>query len=183
LHSLEWFLSNWKTNAVTPKVPNHKEKVVSQEVSKSSVSTIACQTIDAALPHGSYKVRKEGLGNRSPLLLKPAQQFLQIGWRGMIGPDLALKLIPKVLDWVQVRATGRPRQLVHSCLLQELCAHPGTVRRGIVVLEDGTRPHLPEGWDDKGSENLVAVPNSSQTTDHVVEGSPMASTNASPNHH
>lgn len=147
------------------------------------MATVGIQAFTATLPHGVHQSSNGRLGDVIPLLLKPSQQLTSIGGRRMIRHQSPTKLIPQMLDWVEIRADGRPGQPVHSCLLNEGIDGSGTVWPSVVVLEDGIMPDLLESRDDQRLQNFRHVPVSIQVPIDVVEGSPVVPADAAPYHY
>ena len=68
------------------------------------------------------------------------------------------KLIPQMFNWVEVWTHGRPFHPLHSHILEVLSDDPGSVGASVVILEDGSRSHIPKIWDRHWLQNLVPIP-------------------------
>ena len=105
---------------------------------KLSVPRVAAsgfQHSSHAAAHAPDQVVQEFLGNQVPLSLKQISQLPKV-CRLSVTANSSAKAIPCVLDAVQIRGVGRPRQRLDALIPLEFLDNCSTVWRGVVILQD-----------------------------------------------
>ena len=100
----------------------------------------------------------------------------------MVCPNSAAQLVPEVLYRVQVRRACWPLQAVDLLLLEELIDNPGSVRPGIIILENGASAHGLQSGDDDGLQNVVPVAVAGQVALNSVERCSVGPPHSTPHH-
>ena len=63
--------------------------------------------------------------------------------------------VTDVLDWVQVRKTGRPVHSINAFIMQALLTHLSHMRPSIFMHQKEPRTHCTSIWSHNGSEDLI----------------------------
>ena len=73
-------------------------------MSIAGMPSIGCKAFSPAIAHGVNQWCKECLRDGNPFLLKELKQLVEVSWRWVMFLNPAPQLVPKVLNWVHIRA-------------------------------------------------------------------------------
>ena len=133
-------------------------------------------------PHAGHQPCHALQWDGVPLFDKDLSQFSQCRLIRHSCAYSTTKLVPQMLNRVQVRAVHRPLHPRHSLLLQVFRDDPRSVWAGIIILEDGVWSEIAQVWDDHWPKNVVPISLGVQVSINDDQLCLPLSRNATPHH-
>src|SRR5215218_5834573 len=97
---------HWNTFVSTFKFPCISSSIL-------RMTAFSCNYGSNSSWHAFYKSLAYSRGYLVPFGLDPVPQFPLPSWGLLVTPQLPFQVGPEVLDWIQVRALGRPVQYIY----------------------------------------------------------------------
>ena len=130
--------------------------------------------------HAVYQSLKESLWYCLPLCHKQTVQMCMTGGMGMVTSKSTSKLVPCMLNGVQIWRIWWPFHPVDIVLPKKVCKNSCTMRSSVVTLTHGRRTNTLKCRYDKALDNLLQIAISVQVTINDIKRSPIIERKGTP---
>ena len=172
--------NNSKVCPVCWQITMSKQPAPDSEDSVRGMSTTCSNNGEAPGGHGADHVADHLCWHGVPFLLKGCEELIDVGRGVHSRQDSSVKLIPNVLDWVEIGRHWGLRENVDVVVCKGLHGQSCRVRPGVVMLEDGAR--LGHQRQDMRLDDFIHIPMSIQRSVDLHQRTP-ASKADGPSHY
>ena len=147
-----------------------------------SVTTTLLDHLQATSPHGVYESAHSPLRQSHPFLLQQLSQVCQSAVFCDSAIYRTLELVPKMLNWVEIRRVRRPHHSLNSRTSQELGDDSTPVRAGVIVHKDETITNGSGMWYNMWAQNFSNISNGIQISVYLYKRCLVGKGNITPDH-